>query len=753
MHEGVEPIYAVRVHEHRVEERELVLTCLNRMEPKANINAYAIIVRLSAPLPGAVRVRVQHQLGRQLGLPNFALEHAASHKAAIQEGAETLVFRSGALEVHVQKAPFSLKFMRDGQLVTESRQNALGVMNVKGDRDYLMQRLSLGVGECVYGLGERFSALVRNGQSLQTWNEDPGTETDLSYKSIPFYLTNRGLGVLVNHPGRVDFELATERVAAVQFSVRDHDLDYYVFAGQTPKDALDMYSALSGRPTLPPLWTFGLWLSTSFLTDYDEKIVGGMIDGMFERGIPLTVFHFDCLWMREHHWCDFTWDPAKFPDPKAMLARLKARGLKICVWINPYISELSSLFAEGRDAGYFLKRANGDVYQRYDWQPGIALVDFTNPEATRWYQQKLRALLEQGVDCFKTDFGERIPADAVYFDGANGERMHNYYTHLYNEAVFSLLEEFHGPGQAAVFARSATVGCQKFPVHWGGDCDATFNSMAETLRGGLSFGQSGGAFWSHDIGGFNSTATPALYKRWVAFGLLSSHSRLHGSHSYRVPWLFDEESVEVLRAFTELKHSLMPYLWRAAHQATETGAPMLRAMVLEFPSDPATHYLDRQFMLGDALLVAPVFNETGDVEYYLPAGTWTDYSSGERVQGGTWRREQGVPFKRIPLFVRPNTLLARGTRRDTPAYDFLRELELELFEVADGARLETRVNAQAGTQYATFRCVRAGSKLTLSATGASGAGPRVIVRGVGEYPWPNVEQVLTIELPASSPAR
>jgi alpha-D-xyloside xylohydrolase len=452
--------------------------------------------------------------------------------------------------------------------------------------------------------------------------------------------------------------------------------------------------------------------------------------------------------MREHHWCDFEWDPEKFPDPKAMLTRLKARGLKICVWINPYISELSSLFAEGRDKGYFLKHANGDVYQRYDWQPGIALVDFTNPEATRWYQQKLRQLLEQGVDCFKTDFGERIPADAVYFDGSNGERMHNYYTHLYNEAVFSLLEEFHGPGQAAVFARSATVGCQKFPVHWGGDCDATFNSMAETLRGGLSFGQSGGAFWSHDIGGFNSTASAGLYKRWVAFGLLSSHSRLHGSHSYRVPWAFDEESVQVLRAFTELKHGLMPYLWRAAHQASESGVPMLRAMVLEFPNDPATHYLDRQFMLGDSLLVAPVFNEEGTVEYYLPAGVWTDYFSGERVTGGSWRREQGVNFQRIPLFVRPNTLLARGKRQDTPVYDFLAELELDVFEVSDGARLEIRVHGASAEQSATVRAERTGATLTLSAQGLSGAGPRVNVRGGGAHTWPKVSEPLRIELPA-----
>ena len=745
MREGVRPVYAVRVHEHRIEHGELVLTCVDRAEPKANINNYAIVIRLSAPMADAVRVQVSHQLGRKSGLPIFPLDYAKT-ESQIADLGDTLTFRSGKLEVLITKRPLSFKFVRDGELVCESRPNALGVMNVARERDHVMQRLSLDVGECVYGFGERFAALARNGQSLSIWNEDPGTETDLSYKSVPLYLTSKGHGVFVNHPGRVDFEVATERVAAVQFSVPNHELDYYVLSGPTPKGVLDKYTRLSGRPALPPAWTFGLWLSTSFLTDYDEKIVASMIDGMFERDIPLSVFHFDCLWMREHHWCDFEWDPAKFKDPRAMLARLKARGLKICVWINPYISELSSLFAEGRDHGYFLKRKNGDVYQRDDWQPGIGLVDFTNPEAKAWYLGKLGALLEMGVDCFKTDFGERIPEDAVYADGSDGSRMHNYYAYLYNEAVFGLLEDFHGKEQAAVFARSATAGCQKFPVHWGGDCDATWTSMAETLRGGLSFGQSGGAFWSHDISGFNATATPALYKRWVAFGLLSSHSRLHGSHSYRVPWVFDEESVTVLRAFTQLKHRLMPYLWRAAHEATETGAPMLRAMSLEFPDDPATLYLDQQYMLGGALLVAPIFNDAGNVRYYLPHGSWLDWFTGELVQGGAWREERGIGFDRIPLFVRGGTLLALGTRDDRADYDFTRELALEVCGLEDGATTECIVHAPSGDQRVHFSCSRRGARLTLRADGLTGAGPSVSVRGAKASPWPDATRELVLEL-------
>ncbi|KPV48368.1 alpha-glucosidase, partial [Kouleothrix aurantiaca] len=288
--------------------------------------------------------------------------------------------------------------------------------------------------------------------------------------------------------------------------------------------------------------------------------VTSFIQGMADRELPLHVFHFDCFWMREFNWCDFEWDRRMFPDPAGMLQRLKARGLRICVWINPYIGQRSPLFAEGMRAGFLLRRPNGDVWQWDLWQPGMALVDFTNPDACAWYAGKLRALLDMGVDCFKTDFGERIPTDVAYHDGSDPQKMHNYYAQLYNQTVFEVLREQRGAGEAVVFARSATAGGQQFPVHWGGDCQSTFEAMAESLRGGLSLGLSGFGFWSHDIGGFEGMPPAALYKRWVAFGLMSSHSRLHGSSSYRVPWLFDEEAVDVLRTFTNLKCRLMPYL-------------------------------------------------------------------------------------------------------------------------------------------------------------------------------------------------
>lgn len=501
-------------------------------------------------------------------------------------------------------------------------------------------------------------------------------------------MTNKGYGVFVNHPEKVSFEAGTEQVSKVQFSVPGESLDYFLINGPSMKEVLMRYTDLTGKPALPPQWTYGLWLSTSFTTNYDEETVMSFIDGMAERGIPLQVFHFDCFWMKEFHWSDFVWDNRVFPDPAGMLQRIHQKNLKVCVWINPYIGQESCLFAEGMDHGYFVKRTNGDVWQWDMWQPGMTLVDFTNKDAWNWYQEKLEALLDMGVDCFKTDFGERIPTEGiVYSNGADPQKMHNFYTYLYNQCVFELLERKKGKGEAVLFARSATAGGQKFPVHWGGDCWSTYEAMAESLRGGLSLTMSGFGYWSHDIGGFESTSTADVYKRWAAFGLLSSHSRLHGSHSYRVPWAYDEGAVDVVRFFTKLKISLLPYLYSASVDTSRTGVPLMRSMVLEYQNDPSCRYLDRQYMLGDSLLVAPIFNDQGMAEYYLPAGRWTNYLTGEEAAGGCWRREQHG-YLSVPLLVRENAIVPTTTRTDSADASYAEHLLLKVYCLQEQAQTQ-----------------------------------------------------------------
>jgi alpha-D-xyloside xylohydrolase len=668
---------------HDTENDGTSLTAYATVKPVATrsdtLNLPMITIRVEAPMPDVIRVTLGHFLGGVPKGPNFAI---ADEPGEVSVGASELT--SGRLTARFNTSDhWGLEFVAEGRRLTGSGWRGMGIVDTADGEHYVHEQLDLGVGEAVYGLGERFGPFVKNGQSIDIWNEDGGTSSEQAYKNIPFYLTNRGYGVLVDHPGRVSFEVASEMVTRTQFSVPGQTLSYLIIYGPTPADVLRRYTALTGRPALPPAWSFGLWLTTSFTTPYDEETVNKFVDGMAERNLPLSVFHFDTFWMREFHWCDFEWDPRIFPDPPGMLKRLADRGLHTCLWINPYIAQRSAMFAEGLAEGYLVKKADGDVWQWDKWQAGMALVDFTNPAARDWYAGKLRALAEMGVDAFKSDFGERIPTDVVWHDGSDPSRMHNYYTQLYNQTVFDVLREARGEGEAVLFARSATVGGQQFPVHWGGDNSAAFESMAESLRGGLSLLSSGFGFWSHDIGGFEGEPDPAVFKRWIAFGLLSSHSRLHGSDSYRVPWQFDDQAVDVLRHFTHLKYRLMPYLYGAARQAHTEGLPVMRPMILGFPDDPAVTYLDRQYLLGGDLLVAPVMSAGGDVEYYVPAGRWTRFGTTEVIEGPAWVRENHG-FDSAPLLVRPGAVLPIGNRTDRPDYDFRDGVTLRLHSPAPG---------------------------------------------------------------------
>ena len=650
------------------------------------MNHPALTVTFTAPMADVIRVKVEHWRGVVDHGPRLEL-YESPVKPVITETETEYTFRSGRAKATISKAKkgWRITYTGDGRLLTESEYHAMAHAYCKATgKDYMIESLNLDVGERVYGLGERFTAYVKNGQVVDIWNGDGGTASELAYKNVPFYMTNRGYGVLVESTSDVSFEVASEKVERVQFSQQGQSMTYDIFYGGDPKGVLEKYTALTGRPALPPAWSFGLWLSTSFTTSYDEATVTSFIDGMAQRDIPLSVFHFDCFWMKDNHLTDLTWDADVFPDPEGLLKKLKARGLHICCWINSYIAQESSMFDEGVAKGYFIIKENGDVWQTDLWQPGLAILDVTNPEAREWYCGKLRALMEMGVDACKTDFGERIPVKGIrYFDGSDPLRMHNWYTYLYNKMVFECIEEYRGRGDAVLFARSATIGGQQFPVHWNGDSSASFMSMAETLRSGLSISHSGFAFWSHDIAGFEQTATPDVYKRWAAFGLLSSHSRLHGSTSYRVPWLFDDEANVVVKRFARLKNRLMPYLYGAAVEAHETGAPVLRPMLLEFPDSIACETCDRQYMLGANLLVAPVMHADGHVDYYLPAGTWTSILSGEAVAGDTWRRETHG-YLSLPLMARPNSVIPMGANEERPDYDYTDGLELHVFRPEDG---------------------------------------------------------------------
>ncbi len=595
--DGVDALYAREAYELAA---DATTESFNVLAPTSvvrgrydTLNLPTFNVDITTPAEGVIRVCAEHWQGatEYPGFPLNADEPGNRDYVTVQangngdgevgvNGADVTLTTGGLTVKVVKGAPWNLTFIgEDGKVLTESAGKSLGRFKLGAESNVTAQpvsefgvtmdgsardesdvfiaiQLHLSVGEDVYGLGERFGAYVKNGQSVDIWNEDGGTASEQGYKDIPFYMTSNGYGVLVNNRGHVSFEIGSENT---------------------------------------------------------EATINSFIDGMAERDIPLAAFHYDCYWMREFHWCDFEWDKRFFGDIESTLKRLH------------------------EDKGYLVRKPNGEVWQTDFWQAGMGLVDFTNPAAREWFKDKVKALLNQGVDAIKTDFGERIPRDVVWYDGSPKLSMHNWYTQLYNQAVFEAIEETYGKGNACLYARSATVGGQQQPVHWGGDCESTFNGMAQSLRAGLSLTSSGFGFWSHDIGGFEGAfPDPAVYKRWVAFGMLGSHSRLHGSTVYRVPWLFDEEdekngvalvpgqtAVDVVREFTKLKLELMPYVYQLGLQPHANGTPVMRSMFVEFPDDPACRTLDRQYMFGPSMLVAPVFTYSGEVSYRFRCGCAT----------------------------------------------------------------------------------------------------------------------------------
>ncbi|KAK3367677.1 glycoside hydrolase family 31 protein [Podospora didyma] len=717
--EGVRAEYAEEVY--RITEtpsgKGISLLCPTKkiMTRGDILNLATLSVDIEAAFDGCISVTTTHWQGAAQRGPNFELFPAGQPDipAQITKSAKGTTLSAGSLSATVSSKPhdFDISFhSTDGskKLTTLLNRSVGFAMNpgpttplatedMSKIKHYIFTQTTLGVGESVHGLGERFTAFNKVGQKVDLWNADGGTSSDQAYKNISFWLSSRGYGIFIDTPERVELEIGSERCCRVQTSVEGQRLKWYIIYGPSPREVLQRYSILTGAPGSVPAWSFGLWLSTSFTTSYDENTVNTFLAGMKARDIPVEVFHFDCFWLKAFQWCDFVFDEDMFPDPKGQIARLKAEGTvkKVCVWTNPYLGQASPVFAEAAEKGYLLKRKNGDVFQWDLWQTGMGIVDFTNPAACKWFVECLNKLFDIGVDSIKTDFGERIPTEDVqWFDqSVDPKRMHNHYAFIYNRLVYEALQARYGANEAVLFARTATAGTQRFPLTWGGDCESTPEAMAESIRGGLSLGLSGFAFWSVDIGGFEGYPEPWIYKRWVAWGLLCSHSRLHGSNSYRVPWTVDEDDSSdegcsaTLAKWTHLKARLMPYLFSQAQHSTKNGIPLsLRALCIEFPDDPTAWTVDRQFMVGESLLVAPIFEEYGSVQFYLPKGKWTNFFTGEVKAGPAWFTETHN-FGTLPLYVRENTLLVLGKAGEKrTVYDYDTDVEVRSYFAGEGTK-------------------------------------------------------------------
>ena len=499
--------------------------------------------------------------------------------------------------------------------------------------------------ERIFGCGESFTRFDKRGQHVLVSTRDGmGTQSELMYKPVPFFLSSKGYGMFVHTSAPLTFDFGKYYDAHNVIYSGDEDLDLFIFLGQ-PKDILSEYTALTGRSPVPPLWSFGFWMSR--ITYNSDAQVRQVAQQLRSHQVPADVIHIDTGWFETEWRNDYRFSPTRFPNPAKLMADMKEQGFRITLWQYTYFTSKNDLWKEMVDNGYHVKNDRGQLPAE------DATIDLSNPEAVKWYQGKIRDLLNLGVGAIKVDFGEGAPLTGQYASGMSGWYEHNLYPLRYNKAVAEVTKE--AKGEDVIWARSTWAGSQRYPLHWGGDAENTDSAMAAELRGGLSFGLSGFTYWSHDVGGFVQRAPRDLYRRWMAWGVLSSHTRAHGAPP-REPWEYDAALTDDFRRALDLRYSLMPYIYAQAKDSSARGFPMVRPLFFEFPNDPGSWTIDDQYMFGTDLLVAPMFTSADRRPVYLPPGAWIDYQSGRVYEGAKWHE---IEAGKIPvvLLVRNHSVL------------------------------------------------------------------------------------------------
>jgi alpha-D-xyloside xylohydrolase len=523
--------------------------------------------------------------------------------------------------------------------------------------------------EKIFGCGESFTEFNKRGQKVVLYSDDSnGTQNETMYKPIPFFLSSRGYGMFIHTSSPITCDFGKYYSSVNSMMIGDDELDLFVFLGQ-PKEVLAEYTNLTGRAPMPPLWSFGLWMSRCTYSREDE--VRDVAAKLRQNKIPCDVIHLDTGWFETDWRCDYKFSTTRFKDPAKMITDLKDDGFRISLWQLPYFVPKNTLFSELIEKGLVVRDPKNNL--TYE----DAVLDFSNPATVEWYQAKLVSLLKMGVGAIKVDFGEAAPANGLYASGRTGFYEHNLYPLRYNKAVADITKKT--TGENIIWARSAWAGSQRYPIHWGGDAESTDGGMAAELRGGLSFGISGFSFWSHDIGGFVSRTSEDLYKRWMAFGMLTSHSRCHGT-APKEPWNYSPAFMDAFRRIDELKYRLMPYVYAQAKDCSERGLPMVRALFIECPNDPGCWLINDEYLFGSDMLVAPLMHEgsTGR-DVYLPPGKWIDYQSNKVYTGGWSHIEAGE----IPavIMVKDGAVIPHIKLAQSTAFMDWSSLELVIFAI------------------------------------------------------------------------
>lgn len=587
-------------------------------------------------------------------------------KFEVDKNHNSVSLRTARLIIKVNKSPCEISIHDSGhkliwkENVSDSNMRGQCITNPLGfnkKENKIWETMLLNPDEHFYGFGEKFTPLDKRNQRIVSWTVDAlGTNTEKSYKNIPFFLSTRGYGIFINSTARIEYRMGTDSSISYSFIIDDCEMDFYFIYGPKFKDVLGDYTDLTGKSPVPPKWSFGLWMSK--LAYSSRKELEAICQKLRDYDIPCDVVNLDPTWLAKR--CNLEWDERAFPEPEKMIEHLKKKGFKLSLWEHPHVPVNTLMFREGKEKGYFLTHEDGSVYivehlcsmLGKGLSPGV-IVDFTNPKAVEWYKEKHRHLLKMGVAVFKTDYGEYVPKDAHFYNGLTGKEMHNIYPLLYNRAIFEVTKEINGKG--LVWGRSAYAGSQCYPVNWSGDPMCNFPSMACNIKAGLGYGLSGVPFWSCDIGGFKGTPNEQLYIRWAQFGMFCSHSRCHGTFP-REPWVFGQRALKIFKFYAKLRYKLIPYIYSYAYIAHQTGLPIMRAMVLEYQDDPNTYDKDLQYLFGENFLVAPIFDELSRRNIYLPKGEWVDYWNHNSYKGPL-NLDYKADLNVLPLFVKADSII------------------------------------------------------------------------------------------------
>lgn len=671
-------------------------------------------------------VRIKNASGPQFNQPTESLmlingtapNHPESWKYSKTATGHQYVSKFG--KVIIESKPWHVKiYDASGKMLTSTLHNddlqntytpTLPFSFVRRNSDYsrsVAPVFGLEPDEKIFGCGESFTQFNKRGQKVIMWTDDAnGVQNETMYKPIPFYMSSRGYGVFMHTSSPITVDFGKYYASANKMMIGDDVADLFIFIGE-PKDILDEYTDLTGKAAMPPLWSFGLWMSR--ITYFSEKEGREVAKNLRKYKIPSDVIHFDTGWFDVDWRNNYEFASKRFEDPKKMMADMKKDGFNVCLWQLPYFTPKNTLFNEIVNNNLAVKDKKGNIpYED-------AVLDFSNPETVKWYQGKLKHLFDQGVGVFKVDFGEAAPTDGIYHSGRTGFYEHNLYPLRYNKAVAEVTQR--EKGYTLIWARSTWAGSQRYPLHWGGDAETNNGAMSATLRGGLSLGLSGFSFWSHDLGGFATKSPEALYRRWTPFGMLTSHVRSHGEPP-REPWLFSEEFLKGYRNADNMRYELMPYIYAQAKESSENGWPMMRALFVEYPEDAGAWLVDNQYMFGSDLLVAPLFEEVNERDVYLPAGTWIDYQTKKVYEGG-WHKIKAGDIPIVVLVkngaVIPHIKLAQSTQD----MDWS-QLTLKVFATEGTTTATGKVYLPEGDKVQTVTATGSGSSFTVSQNPYSG---------------------------------